>query len=90
MVNKINACVRRNKKDLNATASLKTKKRKKQEVPERMRTMQGVRAILAVRKLARMTNQTYKTKTVTRRLWWRGWRTTMITSVVLLRRRIHK
>ena len=45
--------------------------------------MQGVRAMLAARKLTRMTSQSYK-KTVTRRLWWRGWRTTMIASVVLL------
>ena len=49
-----------------------------------MRTMQGVCAMLAARKLARMTSQSYNKKTVTRRLWWRGWRTTMITSVVLL------
>jgi len=46
--------------------------------------MQGVRAMLAARKLTRMTSQSYKKKTVTRRLWWRGWRTTMITSVLLL------
>jgi len=60
------------------------RKEKKQELPERMRTIQGVRAMLAARKLTRMTSQLYKKKTENRRIWWWGWRTTIITSVVLL------
>ena len=51
---------------------------------KRRETMQEVRAMLAVRKLTRMTSQKCKKKVTTRRSWGRGWRTTMIISVVLL------
>jgi len=51
---------------------------------KRRETMQVVRAMLAARELTRITSQSCKKKTITSCLWWRGWRTKMITSVVLL------
>jgi len=61
-----------------------TKRKEKREAQERIRTMQVLRAMLAARELTRITSQQYKKKTITRCLSWRGWRTTMIISVVLL------
>jgi len=51
---------------------------------KRRETMQVVRAIPAARELTRITSQSCKKKTITRRLWWRGWRMMMTLSVGLL------
>jgi len=78
--------VKEEEKKLNARISIKKRKREKQEAQGRMRTMQVVRAMLAARELTRITSQKCKKKRITRRSWGRGWRMTMILSVVLLTR----